>query len=549
MNKMKKVFTLLLSVIMVISMIGTVGAAEQESNSEDEAVTAWKASAIVTPTENKLVGAGYINIKVNTNLEGAESYTVMFNDKEAGTLIANDAKQQIVEAYTTEISSHTAYVVATLESGEKVVSDVRTFYVSKKGIALGEDMSSTVQLNKMNLSWYYNWKAEPFNSIVDEGVDHVPMIWGRDQDDPNGTKDENLYAYIKEQCALVSEDANYVLGYNEPDLAAQANMSVVQAQEGWKDIEALGKRTVSPSISNPNGTYSAWLTPFIKGGEVYSNGVQVTVEGVSCDCVAIHTYISQRSVSMVVNAVKSVYALYGKPVWVTEMGIFGSKAYGDKYDYSYDKPGENEKTGAFIKEVCEELDKLDYVERYAWFPYNINSANDIDSNDASGSTALFDYESGKLTDNGFLYASIGLPEDYPQTELTEDDRYVYVEPTTTAKPEETTTTTKPVETTTVAPTTTKASSVKPAKVKLSKVKNVQKKSAKISWKKAKNAKKYQIQYSLKKNFKKFKTKTTTKLTITVKKLTKKKTYYFRVRAVNGTQKGAWSNVKSVKIKK
>lgn len=78
------------------------------------------------------------------------------------------------------------------------------------------------------------------------------------------------------------------------------------------------------------------------------------------------------------------------------MGVFGSKAYGDKFDYSYQKPGENEKTGAFIKEVCAQLDEMDFVERYAWFPYNINSANDIDSNDASGSTALFDYDSGKL---------------------------------------------------------------------------------------------------------------------------------------------------------
>lgn len=549
MNKMKKVFSLLLSVALTLAMIGTVGASETEGSGQDAAVTAWKTSAVVTPTENKLVGAGYINIKVKTNLAGATSYKVVFNGEDAGTLNANDLEQQIVEVYTTQISSHKAYVVATLESGEEVTSDVRTFYVSKKGIALGSDMSSTVQLNKMNLSWYYNWKAEPFNSIVDEGVDHVPMIWGRNQDDPNGTVDENLYAYIKEQCALVPEDANYVLGYNEPDLGAQANMTVVQAQEGWKDIEALGKRTVSPSISNPNGTYSAWLTPFLKGGDVYSNGVQVTVEGVSCDCVAIHTYISQRSVSMVVNAVKSVYELYGKPVWVTEMGIFGSKAYGDKYDYSYQKPGENEKTGAFIEEVCAELDKLDFVERYAWFPYNINSANEIDSNDASGSTALFDYESGKLTDNGFLYASLGLPEDYPQTKLTEDDKYVYVEPTTTAKPEETTTTVKPVETTTVAPTTTKVTTNKLKKVKISKAKNVKKKSVNLSWKKVKNAKKYQIQYSLKKNFKKAKTKTTNKLTITIKKLTKKKMYYFRVRAVNGSKKGAWSKAKSVKINK
>lgn len=52
---------------------------------------------------------------------------------------------------------------------------------------------------------------------------------------------------------------------------------------------------------------------------------------------------------MVIDAVKKVHELYGKPVWITEMGIFGSKAYGDKFDYSYQKPGENEKQVHLLK--------------------------------------------------------------------------------------------------------------------------------------------------------------------------------------------------------
>ena len=548
MNKIKKGLALLLSLTMIVAMIGTVSAADEGN----DAVEQWKTAAIITPTEGKLVGAGYINIKVDTSLSGADSYKVVFDEEDEQTLTANEAKQQIAEVYTTEISSHTVYVVAVLKDGTEVTSDTRKFYVSKKGVALGSDMSKTVELKKLNMAWYYNWNAEPFNDLRDsEGeVEHVPMIWGRDQDDPNGTVDENLYAYIKSQCDLVPEDANYVLGYNEPNLKDQANMTVIQGQEGWKLIEALGKRTVSPATSNPNGTFDAWLTTFLNGGEVTSDGVQVTVEGVSCDCVAIHTYISQRSVSMVVGAVKKIHELYGKPVWVTEMGLFGSTAYGDKFDYSYEKEGENEKTGEFIKEVCAQLDELDYVERYAWFPYDIHSANDIDSNDASGSTALFDYASGKLTDNGFLYASIGLPEDYPQTELTDDDKYVYVEPTTAAP---TTAANKPTDkkndSTTVANEVKTSSSVTLSKAKIQKAQNVKKKSVKLLWKKVKNAKKYQIQYSLKRNFKKATTKTSKKLTITIKKLKKGKTYYFRVRAVNGKKKGSWSNSKKVKVKK
>ena len=473
-------------------------------------------------------------------------------EKKAVELEANGANEQMAEVYTTSIAKHTLKVEAVLASGETVESNERNFFVSKKGIALGEDMSKTVELKKMNLSWYYNWQATPYNNSIDDGVDFVPMIWGRNQDDPDGTKDENLFKYIAEQCALVPKDANYILGYNEPELSAQANISVVQAQKGWKEIQKLGKRTVSPAISNPNGTYSGWLTPFLKGGTVDDNGVQIEIEGVSCDCVAIHTYISQRSVSMVIDAVKKVHELYGKPVWITEMGIFGSKAYGDKFDYSYQKPGENEKTGAFIKEVCAQLDEMDFVERYAWFPYNINSANDIDSNDASGSTALFDYDSGKLTDNGFLYASLGNPKGYETYKLTDADKYVYEEPTTqqpttTATPKVEETTTQVTPTTVVPVETTKATTI--GKVKIKSAKATKKKSAKVTWKKVSGVKQYQVQYSLNKKFKKSKIKKTGKLTIVLSKLAGGKKYFVRVRGINGSDKGPWSKTKTFKTSK
>ena len=549
MRNFKRGVAFAMAAVMTVSMTGVIRA---DANEESSTISSWKEEAVITPTEGKLVGAGYINVKVNTSVTDAESYNIVFDGKKAVELEANGENEQMAEVYTTSIAKHTLKVEAVLASGETVESNERNFFVSKKGIALGEDMSKTVELKKMNLSWYYNWQATPYNNSIDDGVDFVPMIWGRNQDDPDGTKDENLFKYIAEQCALVPKDANYILGYNEPELSAQANISVVQAQKGWEEIQKLGKRTVSPAISNPNGTYSGWLTPFLKGGTVDYNGVQIEIEGVSCDCVAIHTYISQRSVGMVIDAVKKVHELYGKPVWITEMGIFGSKAYGDKFDYSYQKPGENEKTGAFIKEVCAQLDEMDFVERYAWFPYNINSANDIDSNDASGSTALFDYDSGKLTDNGFLYASLGNPKGYETYKLTDADKYVYEEPTTqqpttTATPKVEETTTQVTPTTVVPVETTKATTI--GKVKIKSAKATKKKSAKVTWKKVSGVKQYQVQYSLNKKFKKSKIKKTGKLTIVLSKLAGGKKYFVRVRGINGSDKGPWSKTKTFKTSK
>ncbi len=108
---------------------------------------------------------------------------------------------------------------------------------------------------------------------------------------------------------------------------------------------------------------------------------------------------------------------------------------------------------------------------------------------------------------------------------------------------------------TTGKTTTQKSTVKkPAKVKSLKVKNKKKKKAVLTFKKVSGAKGYQIQYALNKKFTKGKkSKFTKKAKYTVKKLKKKKTYYFRVRAykiVNGTKKyGKWSAVKKLKIKK
>lgn len=81
-------------------------------------------------------------------------------------------------------------------------------------------------------------------------------------------------------------------------------------------------------------------------------------------------------------------------------------------------------------------------------------------------------------------------------------------------------------------------------------------SFKVSGKKGKavisistKATKYEIQYGKKKSMKNCKKKITTSSKVTLKKLSRKKTYYFRVRLINSSgKKGAWSAIKKVKIK-
>ena len=89
----------------------------------------------------------------------------------------------------------------------------------------------------------------------------------------------------------------------------------------------------------------------------------------------------------------------------------------------------------------------------------------------------------------------------------------------------------------------------PEKVTGVKVKNKAKKSVILSWKSAEYADKYQYNYALKKNFKGGKKKYTTKKKITIKKLKRKKVYWFRVRGVSEDYgNGPWSAKKKIKTK-
>lgn len=87
---------------------------------------------------------------------------------------------------------------------------------------------------------------------------------------------------------------------------------------------------------------------------------------------------------------------------------------------------------------------------------------------------------------------------------------------------------------------------KPARVKVKKVKNLKGRKLKITWKKVSRAAKYQVRAVV---GKKTMRRTTSKLTITLKKLKKNKTYKISVRAYNRAGYGKWSKIKKVKITK
>ena len=543
---MKKIFSIVLSIAMILSMLCI-----ENINSKyvDAQETNWEKAAVITPEEGSLAGAGYINIEFKTTLENAVRYTVYFDGKSENKLVDGnmaimkfDAKEGVnsenCEVYSVDVKNkHTIYVVAELNDGMKIISDIRTFYISKKGIAMGGDMSDTVVLKKLNLSWYYNWATTPFNNSIDKNVSHVPMMWGIGEDSIDSIKN-------------LKSNSNYILGYNEPDIESQANMTIEEGVENWNLVCGTGKRTVSPASYDPNGP-SEWVSGFLEG---------IELQKLNCDSIALHCYGPNIDVDRVLSAVDAAWKKYNKPIWLTEISVVGRKNI-PSMDHSYEKPGEIEKMMTYLEKLVVELDKRDYIERYAWFPYNIQSSNDIDGMDGCGATAMFDYESGKFTELGVLYSKIGNPDGYEGEIITEEEKYIKnsdeetkteqniisTEKTTNASDNnsETEKNTKLSENG-----TTSGNVIKPEKVKVKSAKNIRKKSIKVVWTKSKGAKKYQIQYSLNKKFKKsVKTKITKKNTYKIKGLKNKKIYYIRVRGVNGKKTGLWSKTYKVRVKK
>ena len=250
-KSIKKIISLVIAMALTISGItySTVAKADESEGS-------WKTDAVKVPSEGQLVGAGYIDVEFDNSMEGY-TYTVYLDGKpvywngndivreELGEKKTDDSVTKTftssdegkTEVYATTVSKHEITVKAKKDNVE--LTSVRNFYVSKKGLALGGDMSDKIKLSKLNCSWYYNWSTEAFNKPLDKGVQHIPMMWGSGDDNKEAMKNLNT-------------TSNYILGFNEPDIRSQANMEFFEASSVWNDyIKPLNMRNVSPAPAAP----------------------------------------------------------------------------------------------------------------------------------------------------------------------------------------------------------------------------------------------------------------------------------------------------------
>lgn len=477
----------MLSVVMMLSLTVTT-----ELNIRE--VKADTIFAITSPASGELKAAGYIDITwTNASSLGTVKDYKLYID---GSLVATTT-QLTYEYYTTKVYYHTAYVIAEFNNGTTASTENVRFGVSKKGLGLATDMGAKLNLKDMGVAWYYNWGSTPSAGSQYQGIEYVPMIW-------TSTSASDIKNRVN---ILKNQGYKYVLTFNEPDLTDQCNMGVNAVYNVWQGLDDVtGIQISSPVTSTWPQDSTKWFQTFMSKLDINNDH--------DVDFISIHCYPDNYGGAgmaewFLEEVVDWTWNTYKKPIWITEFSTKGQ----------YITATGGNGTKEFWEAVMPELDKRDYVVRYAAFGFN------------SATTGLWAYSTGALTPGGEVYKALGNP--------TTD----YTTGSAVNKPASTNTTS----------TNTPSTVTKPAKAKIKSVKNKKGKKIKITLKKIKKATGYQVRWSDTKKFKGYWEKNVKKTTYTIKKLTKNTRYYIKVRAYvkNGSKKlyGAWSKTKKIKVKK
>ncbi|MFG2062721.1 glycoside hydrolase family protein [Micromonospora sp. NPDC048871] len=241
---------------------------------------------------------------------------------------------------------------------------------AKKGVATWAFPPGGEGIRQVGATWYYDWSTS--DDDVPAGAEFVPMIWGA--------------TFVTEaDLATVQRSGRTLLGFNEPDLPGQANMSVEHALDLWPRLQDTGMRLGSPAVAFGADTPGGWLDRFLAG---------TRERGLRVDFIALHWYGSDfgdEAANHLMQYVHAVYERYRLPIWITEFGLI---------DFSQGAPRHPspQQLVTFIDKAAAALQATPYVERYAWFALP-----------AAGEHAAHGLyrEDGTLTEAGAAYRMVG----------------------------------------------------------------------------------------------------------------------------------------------
>jgi hypothetical protein len=212
---------------------------------------------------------------------------------------------------------------------------------AKKGVSAWVFTGVTRALARSGTSWYYTWSPNHAGIATPRGVAFVPMIWG-----PGNVTSATL--------SQVRHEGHVLLGFNEPDMASQSNMTVSQALALWPRLMATGMRLGSPAVADDAATPGGWLDRFMRGAAARHYRVNfITVHWYGAD------FATGPAVAQLKSYLQAIWARYHLPIWLTEFALarFGTGAV-------FPAPAGQ---AAFVTASTAMLQRLSYVQRYAWF--------------------------------------------------------------------------------------------------------------------------------------------------------------------------------------
>lgn len=217
---------------------------------------------------------------------------------------------------------------------------------AKKGIASTRFIwSDLAALRALHVSWTYGWS--PWVPPSTARLEMVPMM-ARPSDVTNN-------AVTALTAGRQSGAYRYLLGFNEPDIRSQANMTPMQAISLWPRLEATGLRLGSPAVGR--WRHPVWLARFMALAQK---------RGLRVDFIALHIYVDftrPSLVSQVRNYILRMHRLYHRPVWVTEVAALDIRAWHQPMRTAPSTPAALQ----FMRRMTSMLDATSCVARYAWY--------------------------------------------------------------------------------------------------------------------------------------------------------------------------------------
>ncbi|KAJ5635720.1 uncharacterized protein N7484_009033 [Penicillium longicatenatum] len=220
--------------------------------------------------------------------------------------------------------------------------DLQKRTTTKRGAAYN-DVSTVSLLSESNtISWAYDWVFS-LDTGLPSGVEYVPMLWGA----------KFFGGWLTGIETILSSGSDYIMGFNEPDMASQADMTPSEAAGYYMQYITPfsgSAKLISPAVtsSSSDGEGLSWFEEFMTDcSSCNITGLAVHWYGDSID--DFKTFVE--------DAISTASSYSLEEVWVTEFAL------------SSDISGvaDQSTTAEFVTEAVTWMDSQSSVTRYAYF--------------------------------------------------------------------------------------------------------------------------------------------------------------------------------------